>query len=140
MRKRILAITLAIGMMMSLAACGNNTVTEADTTEAATEAVTEAVSGSGQTDEVVAEPLKGSESDYVLSGKVTDATMNTVQITTDNGAVVDFSLNDDTKKTFKNGLLLDITVAVGFNGELSGNDSSNCTVVFVTEEDASITD
>lgn len=79
-------------------------------------------------------PVTVSENGYnQVTGAVTDATMNTITVTADNGAEVVFFPNDDTIKDLVDGLIIDDVVTVTFEGDLQGNDSTEVTVLQIME-------
>ncbi len=71
--------------------------------------------------------------DNIFSGTVTDASTNYIQVTSADGTSLGFPLGDGVAKNLKNGLEIGITVDIGYNGTLSGTDTSNCTVVSITQ-------
>lgn len=68
-----------------------------------------------------------------VSGTVTDASMNTITILTEEGNTILFMLNDDTKKNLVEGLLLDDFVTIVFEGDLKGTDASGVIVKSISE-------
>lgn len=70
-------------------------------------------------------------------GTVTDGTMNTVTIETDDGLTLLFRTDDFTETSYKNGLLIGIRVGITYSGELSGTDTSNVKVLQIAELDQS---
>ncbi len=62
-----------------------------------------------------------------VSGTITDASMNTITITTDDGAELTFG-TEDADKSGANGLETGSTATIIYSGDIDGTDTSGVTV------------
>lgn len=126
--KKIIALSLAVMTLCFTAACGNaaNAV-ENEVKEEITDAAEDIQE---DIDEVnLAEVIKneavsaGQDNLYNITGVVTDASMNTVTIETEQGSVITLSTDDDTKTEYKDGLLIGINVMVTVECDIDNVES-----------------
>lgn len=116
--KRFLTLSFVIAAMAFTSACGGS-ADDAAAQEIKKEAadITEDIQEDAQENNL-AEIIKteavstGQKNLYSLTGVVTDASMNTITIETEQGSTVTFSTDDDTKTEYKDGLLNGINVMI----------------------------
>ncbi len=116
--KKILALSFAIAAMSFTSACGgpsDNAVAKEVKEEAAdiAEDINEDTEEANIAEIIKNEAVSTDKEDlYNITGVVTDASMNTVTIETEQGSTVTFSTDDDTETEYKEGLLNGINVMV----------------------------
>lgn len=68
-----------------------------------------------------------------LIGTVTDGTINSVTVESDDGRTLLFHLSDSTITNYKNGLIIGIRIGITYSGEISGTDTSGVKVLQIAE-------
>ncbi len=126
--KKIIVLSLAVMTLCFTAACGSaanaveNEVKEevADAAEDIQEDIQEANVAEVIKNEAVS---AGQPNLYNLTGVVTDASMNTITIETEQGSTITLSTDDDTKTEYKDGLLNGINVMITVECEIDDIES-----------------
>lgn len=128
--KKFFAVFLAAAMMLAMAACSSSEDKKDNDTTAAAEqmAESEPVEEEVIPDEDSSEQEQSSEQKTV-SGTITDATMNTVTIETEDGVTLSFSIPEEANQTQTDGMTLGDTLEITYTGTIDGEDTSNAVVL-----------
>ncbi len=116
--KKFLVLALTVTLLAFTSACGSS----ANAVEKNVE--TEAVEEVNPAEVIKNESVSAGQPDlYNLTGVVTDASMNTITIETEQGSVITLSTDDDTKTEYKDGLLVGINVMVTVKCDIDSVES-----------------
>ncbi len=133
--KKFLVLTVAVTVLAFSSACGSSAnAVEKQANEAAEDIqedaaesakdIKEDIEEANLADVIKDEAVSADQPNlYNLTGVVTDASMNTITIETEQGSVITLSTDDDTKTEYKDGLLIGINVMVTVECDIDSVES-----------------
>ena len=119
--KKLLVILLSAALLATAVACGG-------TEEPAESPASESTPASEAESEPAESEAEGEAEAQTVTGTIVDATMNTVTISTEEGAELSFALTDETDTSKAEGMQVGSTLVVTYTGSIDGTDTSAAVV------------